>query len=633
MGFYEFVREVEGQLNNALKALNVKEELHLELPPSKEYGDISTPIAMRLAKIIHKNPLEIANEIINKIRVGGYIEKVEVAKPGYINFYMNKERVYELTINMMLKKAKQFFYIDMGKGLKVRIEHTSVNPNKALHVGHARNMVLGDTLARLLSRLGYKVDVLNYIDDTGVQIADTIVGFKYLGYKYESQDIPFDQYCGDIVYVSANEAIESNDKLQDLRREILRRIEEGGNEISSFARELSDQVLRNQLRTAWRLDVYYDYLVWESDIIRSGLKDVGLSILTKSPIVKYEESGKYKGCLIAEVSRTDEFKGESDEVLIRSDGTFTYLGKDIMFAMWKLGLLKYDLPFTTYIEQPNGVKILSTDSFKGKPLDLGGCDLSINVIGSEQKRPQKILKLIIESIYGKQVANRYIHYSYEAVVLSKETAEKYLGLEVTKKIQRMSGRKGIYINVDPFLDLLKQEAMKIIVESKAIPKDKIDEVSEKIAISAFRYYLLSMDRDKVIVFDINKMLNIREESGAYILYSYARANSILTKSDLNIEELGSFKLTNNLSKYDLNLIDLLSKFRYYLIQAAKSLEPKIITRYAYNLALTFNEFYEHSPVLKAEEELRNIRLQLVYAYKVTLEAIADILGLKLVEKM
>jgi len=636
MGYLAFVEQFRSCLARALSSLGIEaEEIPLEQPPSRRFGDIATPLAMRLAKRLGRRPRELAEEIAGAIEVSGLVREVRVEGPGYINAYMDRRGVYEATVNGILREGTRFAFVDIGRGRKVRIEHTSVNPNKAVHVGHARNMVLGDSLARLLTRLGYRVEAMNYIDDTGVQIADTIVGFKVLGFPEDSQGLPFDQYCGDVVYVSASERIESDPSLAGERKRILREIEEGRGEIARFARSLSDRVLREQLKTAWRLGVYYDYLVWESDILRSGLKEAGLKEVLKSPIVAWREEGRYKGCLVAEVSKTEEFRGETDEVLIRSDGTMTYLGKDIIFAMWKLGVLKHKLPFRLYVTQPNGKPLYTTDSEAGEPMDIGGCDLSINVIGGEQRRPQRILKLVVASIYGEDVAERYVHYAYEAVVLSKETAERYLGLEVSKKIQRMSGRKGIYVNVDPFLDMLRDEALKIIKEGGVVSsEEEAREAAERIAVSALRYGLLTTDRDKVIVFDVDKMLDIRGESGAYILYSYARACSILAKAGEDASRAAEEEFrAEGLSEIDEALLDALSRLRYSLVEAGRALEPKIVAKYAYDLATAFNEFYEKAPVIKAEGELRLRRLQMVMAFKGAVEAVADVLGLKLVERM
>lgn len=636
MGFYEFICEVRGNIRNIIKKYNVKLDVDmvLEFPPDKKFGDISTPIAMRLAKRLRRPPMEILEEIMEKIRRGELIDRVEYAEPGYINFYMNRKKVYEKTINGILTQGLNFLFINIGNGQKVRIEHTSVNPNKAIHIGHARNMILGDTLARLLSRLGYEVDIMNYIDDTGVQMADIIIGFKYLGFSLNTKELPFDQYCGDIVYVSSCNKIERDGELLNLRKKILCEIEEGNNETAIFARSIAEKVIKHQLKTAWRLGVFYNYLVWESDIIKSKIKDLGMSKIVESPIVKHEKAGKYANCIIAEVSKTDEFRGEGDEVLVRSDGTMTYLGKDILFAMWKLGMIKEQLPFIKYIKQPNGDFIYSTDVGRGVPVDMGGCDLSINVIGGEQKRPQKILKLIIRSLYGDRIAKKYVHYAYEPVVLSRDTVNRYLGLEVSKKIQRMSGRKGIYINVDPLLDMLKDEALNIILQGRTMyGKDEMDIISENIAVSSLRFHLLSIDRDKLVVFDINKILDIKGESGAYILYSYARANSILKRISNRSYLKVPFEYSNYLTQYENDLLNIISKFRYYLVNAAKNLEPKIIAKYLYDLASKFNEFYEKVPVIKAENNIKLNRLQIVYSFKTVVEAAAEILGLKLVEKM
>lgn len=633
MDFFNLYIEIKDKLERVLEKIEVKDmEPIIEIPPNKKYGDYSTPLPLRLAKHLRKNPMEIAEIILGDIGLtGNYYSTIKIARPGYINFYADRKKLYNQFIFEVNKYGIDALKIDIGKGLKARIEHTSVNPNKAIHIGHARNMILGDVLARILKAAGYDVDVLNYIDDTGVQIADIILGFKYLDFPLESKDLPFDQYCGDIVYVKVNEEVERNPDLQKLRKNIIKKIEEGDKEISEFARKISDMVVRKQLKTAWRLGVEYDYLVWESDIIKSRLKEVGINIITSADIVYYADKGKYKSCLVAEVSKTDEFKGETDEVLIRSDGTLTYLCKDILFAMWKLGLIDVKMRFIKYVTQPSGKIIYSTDMKNGYEMDIGSCDYSINVIGSEQKRPQAILKLILSKIYGDNIKDRYIHYAYEAVMLSRDTVERYLGLQISKKIQRMSGRRGIFINVDPFIDMLREETYKIVKKSNPDLDNEIAiRIAENIAISAFRYGLLSVDRDKIVIFDVNKMLDIRSESGAYILYAYARAKNILKKADFEARYPLRFEVMNEL---DTNIMDQLLKFRFILYLAAKSLEPKVLAKYIYDLSKVFNDFYEKNPVLIAEDDIKNNRLIIVHTFVKVMEYGAGLLGLKLVDRM
>lgn len=633
MGFLIFWEEVRKALKGVLKDLGIDyDEIILEEPPSEGYGHISTPLPLRLAKRMKMNPVEIARSIADNIGDIKYLEKSDVAPPGYVNFYVDKFLLYDDSLSGLLRDKDTFLRLDVGKDIKVRIEHTSVNPNKAIHIGHARNMVLGDTLARILGFLGYETEVLNYIDDTGVQMADLIIGFKYLGFDVESKELPFDQYCGDVVYVSTNEKIESDTELQRIRREVLHQIEDKDTEISRFARRLADRVLKYQLLTAWRLGVKYDYFIWESDIVGSEMHASGFKVVKKSPLVKLEEGGKYRGCWVVEVDKIDKFRGESDEVLVRSDGTMTYLGKDIIFAMWKLGLFKYPLKVDEYAKQPDGNVIISSFRDGIKELTLDECDLSVNVIGGEQRRPQEILRHVLASIYGKETFKRYIHYSYESVVLSRSTAEKYLGLDVSRKIQRMSGRKGIYINVDPFLDMLREEAYKIARKNNPdISDDMLREISEGIAVTSLRYNMLNADRDRIVVFDVDKMLDVKGETGTYIMYSYARASSVLSKAEaVNYATLD----LNEMSDIEDRILMMISKFRLKLINVSKTLEIKPLSRYIYDLSLLFNEFYEKCPILREpDDKIRERRLMITKAYHEIMKTSSELLGLRLVDRM
>jgi arginyl-tRNA synthetase len=612
-------------------SIDYRIDILLEEPPKPEYGDLSTPIALRLAKVMGRKPIAIANEIMENISRERYISDVQVAPPGYINFFADKKLLYTTTLDGLVNKLDRFLDINVGGGAKIRIEHTSVNPNKAIHIGHARNMVLGDSLAKIMDFLGYEVEVLNYIDDTGVQMADLIIGFKYLGFSLDSGDIPFDQYCGDIVYVTANEKIESSGELQDIRRRVLREIEGGESNISIFARELADKVLRHQLNTAKRLGVTYDYLIWESDIVGSDMHRKGFELVKGSPLIDNPDKGRYKDCWVVRVERIPEFRGESDEVLVRSDGTMTYLGKDIIFAMWKLGLFKYPLVIKKYIDN-DGKVIWSSSPTGDKRLIFDECLLSINVIGVEQRRPQEILRRVLASIYGDEILNRYIHYAYESVVLSKNTAEKYLGLEVPRRIQRMSGRRGIYINTDPFLDMLSREAYKIAKNNNPdLDEDTLRNISESLAITALRYNLLNSDRDKLVVFDVDKMLDVKGESGTYIMYSYARASGVMRKIDkYSVREL----YLDGMDPVEDRFLMELSRFRLRLVDVARDLEVKRLTRYIYNLSLIFNEFYEKCPIIKADSsEVRNRRILLTKAYMSVMEVLSGLLGFKLVGRM
>jgi arginyl-tRNA synthetase len=608
-------------------------DVTLEVPSNPDFGDLSLPIAFKLTKILKKAPLDIAGEIVKVVKSVPYVERVEVAGGGYVNIFLNREKYYNDFVSIVLDKDTDFCRMKIGEGL-VRIEYTSVNPNKALHIGHARNVVLGAALYNLLSYVGYDVELLNYIDDTGVQMADLLIGFLYLGFNTRV-DERFDKYCGDRVYVEAHRRVEESDELKGKRKDILKLIEEGNNVISSFNRMISERVLRDQLKTCWRLGAVYDKLIWESDIVWSGMHKKGLEVLRRSKILRYYNSGKYAGCLVAKVSSGEDVNPEVDDVLVRSDGTLTYVGKDSIFALWKLGLLDFPLPFQEFARQPDGRVLYTTSWPDGKFMGMEKCDLSINIIGVEQSKQQNIIKKLIEGIYGEDVARKYIHYYYNHVWLSGDTARKYLDIEVDADAVKMSGRRGLYINVDDLLDKIKERISSYIKENDPdVDISTLNVVSERIAVAALKYKLLSIDRDKTVVFDMDEALDINRESGAYILYSFARANSIIRKAN---KEGVVFKSRVNVDKFndlDLGLIRYMALSPLVILESAKSLEIKPLTNYMYRLCLLFNEFYEKNPVLRADsEELRNSRLVLVKVFTIVMRLFSRLTGIPLVERM
>ncbi len=615
-----------------LRAKGVKDfEVTLEIP-KPEFGDLSLPIAFKLAKILKKPPIEIAKEIIGVLRDIPYLDHVEIAGGGYVNIFLNRERFYSDFIRKVLEEDIDFARMDLGGGL-VRLEYTSVNPNKALHIGHARNVALGAALNSLLKYVGYDVELLNYIDDTGTQMADIILGFLYLGYDANYSEGRFDQYCGDVVYTGSHEKIEGDEELKKKRKDILKLIEEGGNVVSSFTRMIAEKVLREQLKTCWRLGAEYDRLIWESDIVWSGMHKKGFDIIKKSRIVKYISTGKYAGCWVAKVSESEEINPEVDDVLVRSDGTMTYVGKDAIFALWKMGLLGHPLPFIEFITQPSGRVAYSSSWPKGDLITLDECSLSINIIGIEQAKLQKIIQKLIEGLYGEDMAKRYIHYYYNHVWLSSRTASKYLGIEAEGKAVKMSGRKGLYINVDTLLDKMRDKVLSVIKENNPdLEEGEAWEIAERIAVASLKYLLLSVDRDKTVVFDLDDALDVTKESGAYILYSYARAKSILRKAEYDVPTEHGISY-GSLNDYDKMLLRYLAITPVVILEAGKSLEVKPLVNYMYRLSQMFNEFYEKNPVLKAEDEVKVSRLTIIRVYIVIMNLLSMLTGIPLVERM
>lgn len=636
-----------------------------EIEFSEVKKDSEYDLAIKIFKEIKKgkDPLEISKKILDKLK--DFVEKYELIN-GYLNIKLNYEN--------LLKEYKRLFNFNDIEKKKVIIEHTSVNPNKAIHIGHLRNAILGDSLYRLFNFLGNKVNVLNYIDDTGSQVADIIVGFYYLGFsinpeefnekkvleslkkyvkslkeeevieiinnrkeslkKLYGYEIPkkFDHYCGDFVYVIVNKLYEKFQELENLKREVLKKIEEGDNDIFSLSQEITKKVILDQLKTLWNFDIYYDLLNKESDIIKQGFWNKVFKILKEKNLIKFESEGDKKGTWIIDLSIWKEFDGYEDKkkVLVRSDGTTVYLAKDIAYAFWKLNIIEDDFKYSIFTYQPNG-KILYETSLNGKisNLKFNDCDISINVIGFEQSYLQLIIKKIIEELYPDK---KYIHYRYNLVMLSKETA-KIFGIEDDKRLFKMSGRKGIFINADNLLEKTIEFTYKKLLE-RGFNEEEAKKLAFYIARSAICFEILKYDANSILAFDINRMINIEEGNALYLIYTYVRILSLIKKSEIKEEEIEKFcecKI-DNLNKYEKNLILKLFLFKDKIIEAYRSLEINKLAKYALDIARVFNEFYQNVPILP---ELSNkpYRLFLVYLTKKILENLFYILKIDTIEKI
>lgn len=619
MSFIEVKGEAEKLVRASLKALGLGGvRFTVEEPKLMGAGDLATNVAFSVSKHLKIGPQEAAKKIAEKFAESKWFEKVEAHPLGYINFTIN----FPVYANALLRRIKDgsFGKVDIGKGKRVVLEHTSVNPNKALHIGHARNVVIGDTLSRILRRAGYEVNVLNYIDDTGTQVADVLVGFLYLGFDHERADMKFDQYCGDVVYVKVNEEYEKDPSLLERRNEVVRQLEKGG-EVVKFAEKIIHRVVKEQLKTCWRLGAEYDLLNWESHILRAGYWNETFEKLEEKGLVELAKKGKYAGCWV--------LKGEEGEkVLVRSDGTAVYAAKDIPYAAWKLGLLKDRFGYKEFALQPSGKELWTTMLGKGReghPRFNEG-DIAITIIDVRQSRVQKFVALAVEGLGGK--GKKYLHLGYEVVALSKATA-KELGLKVKedREFYHMSGRKGLYVNADDILDELEKRAVE--ESSSRNPEAErawLQEVGRGIAVGALRYPLLKQDLDKVIVFDIKEALRLEGDTGPYLQYSLARAYRILEKAgSYDFEMVEGAKLAK---KEERDLILSISKYEEALTEAVTNLSPKRLTNYARELAVAFNTFYERCPVLQERDErLKVTRLALVEAFTKVFSDLLYLLGI------
>ncbi|MDQ5859519.1 MAG: arginine--tRNA ligase, partial [Thermoproteota archaeon] len=473
-------------------------EFDVSEPPQQAFGDLSCNVAFLLSKHLKKPPpkiaIELAEALSQHIQGSRYILSIDPAG-GYINFKANYAQLSPATLSYVLSNPENYGYPNFGHDMHIIIEHTSINPNKALHVGHMRNVIIGDTLYRIMSATNHRTTVLNYIDDSGVQIADIVVGFKFAGFPIEppTKNQKFDQYCGDEVYVKINEIYEKDPQIAEKRKLVLKEIEEGKSEIARFAMDITLRVLQEQLKTCWRMKVRYDLLNFETHIVGSKLWSKAFELLKANGIAKYETEGKNKGCWVIEGKEEEEKKKkkkEDDKVLVRSDGTATYIAKDIPYAAWKLGLVEDPFYYQEYTKQWDGSTLYATtlvasDSKSGssssKTVDkkFNGGERVITIIDSRQSRLQRIISQVLSKIGGGigNGYNKYFHLGYEAVTLSSDTAKEF-GIDIgNRQFMHMSGRKGICVNADYVLDALHDKAYK---EAKTRNPDFSDQQLNKI---------------------------------------------------------------------------------------------------------------------------------------------------------
>jgi len=557
---FEIIQEIE-------KALGTDVKKFLKENEDRSLGEYSLTVAFKIAKESKKDLNKVANELAEKLRNLEFFEKVEVLK-GYINLYLNFKKI----LKDILKQKIEFEKEDK----KIIVEHTSVNPNKALHIGHLRNSVIGDCIQKLLKKFYKEVCVTNYIEDTGQQVAEILLAFQNLGFETKVSK-KFDIYCSE-VYPKVHEIIEKSEELKELLSKKIKDIEENIDENSN---EIIMKILKGQLQTLKKFNINYDFLIRESDIIRLKVYEKAIESLKNFNLIK-------------EKDRLYVLFDGKEVPITRSDGSILYLGKDIAFAMWKLGLINVPFKF----EEIDSTKISSKN---GELINWKNFDISINVIDVRQSDEQRVVKKIVEKISGKS----YIHFPYEVVALSSQD----------EKILHMSGRKGIFINVDDLVEIVKERI-------KNVNQNLKEDIIEKLAINTIKYELLKVSPEKMIVFDINKSIKLEGNTAIYILYSYVRLLKILEKAG-NFEESFDIK---ELSKEEKNLLFYILNFPLVLKSIKESLRINLICEYIYNVAEEFNKFYEKHRVLDAEKDIRNFRLNLLKSLKNLYEEIFEIIG-------
>ncbi len=627
MTFRVLLDEINSNIQKIIEQLNLPETAFVIEPAKSNFGDVMCNVAFLLSKHLKKKPYEVAQIISEKYQpyLGELVEKIEPHPSGYINFFANYSQLNGIILKSSIKE--NYGFLDLGHKDKVVVEHTSVNPNKALHIGHVRNILVGDIIARILRQTNFDVKVLNYVDDSGLQVADIIVGFKYCGF---SETPPtgkkFDQYCGDEVYVKTTEKYASNPDLEETRKKILQDLEDSDSDIAKFGNKITRQVLSEQLKTCWMLSSFYDCLNFESQIIRSGLWKQVFEKMKEMKLIELEREGKNANCWIIKGE-----KNEEDKVLVRSNGTATYIAKDIPYAAWKLGILPDPFNYSKYATQENGVILWETtlEDSKEEKQDFTG-DTVITVIDSRQSRLQKIITKLMSQF--KSETKSYVHLSYESVTLSSDAA-KQLGIDSGGKQAQMSGRKGFYVNADSVYEMLKNNAsQETQKKNPEMSENDISKIAHQVAVGTLRYEMVKQDLDKIITFDFVKSLSLEGDTAPYIQYTHARASRILEKAGFEPDFETQFNLLTN--SFEISLIKEIGKFELHIMDASNNFSPKVIARYCHILSVAFNAFYEHVKVLDdSNKPLQNERLCLVFSYKLTIQKALKLLGISAPEQM
>ncbi len=595
----------------------------IEQPPKVEMGEYALPLAFELAKKLRKPPRQIAEEIVAGVGEIEGFEKLELAGAGYINARAKRTDLAQ-ALAADHKPAAGV------AGPKDLVEHSSINPNKAAHIGHLRNAILGDTFVRLLRYADREVDVQNYIDNTGVQVADVVVGFIHLEKKSRSEieqlarQLRFDYYCWHL-YARVSQWYEQEKENQKARIETLRAIEAGNNDTAAIAELISVAVLRRHLETMDRLDIEYDFLPRESEILHLHFWDAAFQKLKNAGVLIYQNEGKNKGCWImkrAGVSSTAEaaeLAEEDQKVIVRSNGTVGYVGKDIAYHLWKFGLLGKDFGYRKFYRYPNQHQcwISSTEGESEHP-HFGGVGEIYNVIDARQAEAQNTVIEALRELGYKDQADHYTHFSYEMVALTPRCAAE-LGYELseedrTRSYIEVSGRKGFGVKADDLIDRLIDSARKEVdARHEELSDEERASIANLIAVGALRYFMLKYTKPSVIAFDFKDALSFEGETGPYAQYAVVRATNIFRKAGVNPETFGSdYIVATDFEKYlqgesGTEIWELwlaASKTSYVVDQCIATTEPAYAAKHAFQLAQLFNNFYHRHHILTEADEGR-----------------------------
>jgi arginyl-tRNA synthetase len=586
----------------------------IEQPPKIALGEFALPLAFELAKRLRKPPRKAAEEVVGALGSVPGFKSFELAGAGYINARLDRGEFVRQMLSQVRGQA--------APKDKVLVEHTSINPNKAAHIGHLRNAILGDTFVRLLREASHPVDVQNYVDNTGVQVADVVVGFEHLERKSYAEvealarGPHFDYYCWDL-YARVSQWYEEDSAHKQIRLETLHKLEEGGNDTARLADLISTAILKRHLETMQRLAIVYDFLPRESEILHLHFWDLAFNQLKDKGVLWLETGGKNKGCWVMKRSSASagETAEEDDKVIVRSNGTVTYVGKDIAYHLWKFGLLGRDFGYRRFYRYPDGHDCwISAESGESDHPHFGGVSEIYNVIDSRQSDPQNnVIEALRALGYADQAAH-YTHFSYEMVALTPRCAIE-LGYDVSEEDRKrayieVSGRKGFGVKADDLLDALIASAQEEVdARQPERAEGERNQIAKQIAIGALRYFMLKFTKNAVIAFDFKDALSFEGETGPYVQYAIVRASNIFRKGGTSAEaSLRTFDAAwRPLLEAEDDIWELwltAGKLSLMVDQCIATTEPAYLAKYAFQLAQLFNNFYHRHHILTEENTTR-----------------------------
>lgn len=610
----------------------------VEQPRQSSFGEMALPAAFQLAKELKRAPRAIAAELAEELPPIEGVEKLEVAGGGYLNLRFDRA-----WYGGELLKPRVAAESTAGK---IIVEHTNINPNKAAHIGHLRNAILGDTFVRMLRAAGRNVEVQNYIDNTGVQVADVVAGFHFLEKKTFdevealSRGEKFDYLCWDL-YARISGFYKNNAEAMAWRHETLHAIEAGTGEICALANLVADAIVNCHIRTMLRLGVVYDVLPRESEILHLHFWATAFEQLKERKAIYLETEGKNKGCWVMPGSSYSDDAAEDDsKVIVRSNGIVTYVGKDIAYQLWKFGLLGKDFHYRLWSRYEDGHPLYVSTDKEGENVAFGNASRVYNVIDSRQSYLQDVVQAGLRALGYNKEAENSIHFAYEMVALTPRTCVE-LGIELSeedkaKSYVEVSGRKGLGVKADDLIDkLIESASREVDSRHEDLPLEARRKSAASIAIAALRYFMLKFTRNSVIAFDFQEALSFEGETGPYVQYACVRARNILRKLGTELPPVDAATMGRQLADEHLwQYVLSASRADWAVDRALQSGEPSHVARFAFQLAQAFNNFYHEYKVLAEEDaEKRAFLLWLTDYFRAQLERTLGTLGIDAPEFM